>query len=343
MDNLATPSQSLNCETADLFGRVRLGGCVLVSIINHSFDAIFLHGADGKIIWVNQTMLTMYGFGSKEEALASSVSELSDTAVNNGRDIEARFASARDDQAIFFPWRARRPGTGDCFDVEVFLRRLHSEEGELLYFAQVRDISERRRTERRLEQEKQRAEDALARLVAVQHELQRQAVTDPMTDLPNRRYLDNIADQVLARMQREQTPVSLLMVDADHFKATNDIHGHAAGDEVLRILAQQINLAIRTSDTVARIGGEEFCVLLPATSRMVALEIAQRIRARIAATSFEYAGRTIPLTVSIGVAAAEPGTATTLEAMLHEGDIALYRAKRAGRNRVATGDTVHES
>ena len=334
--------QSLDCEDAELFNRIRLGGCVLISIINHSFDAIFIHGADGRILWINHTMLTMYGFDSKNEAMQVDVAALSDASVNDERMVEQCFAGARADQAIFFPWRARRPQTGETFDVEVFLRRLHAENGELLFFAQVRDVTERRQTERRLAQERQRTEEALTRLVAAQHELQRQAVTDPMTDLPNRRYLDNIAEQVLARVQRENLPVSLLMIDADHFKSINDRYGHAAGDEVLRLLAQQINLTIRTADTVARIGGEEFCVLLPATTRAVAQEVAQRIRTRVADASFHFASQPIPLTVSIGIATAEPGSQSTLEAMLHEGDIALYRAKRAGRNRVAGCDAVHE-
>jgi len=83
-------------------------------------------------------------------------------------------------------------------------------------------------------------------------------------------------------------------------------------------------------------------VLLPATTRAVAQEVAQRIRTRVADASFHFASQPIPLTVSIGIATAEPGSQSTLEAMLHEGDIALYRAKRAGRNRVAGCDAVHE-
>ena len=206
-----------------------------------------------------------------------------------------------------FPWRARGRKLARLSTSKCSCAGCTRKNGELLFSPQVRDVTERRQTERRLAQERQRTEEALTRLVAAQHELQRQAVTDPMTDLPNRRYLDNIAEQVLARGQRENLPVSLLMIDARSFQRhQRPLRARRRRRKVLRLLAQQINLTIRTADTVARIGGEEFCVLLPATTRAVAQEVAQRIRTRVADASFRFASQPIPLTVSIGIATAEP-------------------------------------
>ncbi|MGQ9823932.1 MAG: diguanylate cyclase [Desulfotomaculales bacterium] len=163
-----------------------------------------------------------------------------------------------------------------------------------------------------------------------------QASKDPLTGLDNRRQLMEALRNELRRAVRYCTPLSLLMLDVDHFKAYNDTHGHPAGDEVLRRLARLLEQNIRTYDRVARYGGEEFVVLLPHTDPKGAFAVAEKLRLLVERTSFpgeetQPEGR---LTVSIGVASF-PDHASQEDALLAAADRALYAAKAAGRNRVA--------
>ncbi|HEY0957627.1 MAG TPA: GGDEF domain-containing protein [Roseateles sp.] len=165
-------------------------------------------------------------------------------------------------------------------------------------------------------------------LAAMEH----QAATDALTGLPNRRSLDRALAAQLALAQREGRPLSLLMLDLDHFKAVNDTHGHAVGDAVLRSFAQRVQAQLRPSDVCARYGGEEFVVLLSGTAELLAVHAAERLR-RAVADSPLVPG--VSITVSVGVACWQTGKdAATL---LARADAAMYAAKRAGRNRVIAG------
>ncbi len=163
------------------------------------------------------------------------------------------------------------------------------------------------------------------------------AVTDGLTGLHNRRYLDVHFDALFSDAIRRNTNISVLLLDIDRFKVINDSHGHDIGDAVLREFAKRIGTLTRGVDLVARYGGEEIVVVVPDTSPVEARAVAERIRERIGNVPFvtnEKAGG-LPVTVSIGVAAREPGDRAPSE-MLKRADIALYRAKNAGRNRVVS-------
>jgi two-component system, cell cycle response regulator len=161
------------------------------------------------------------------------------------------------------------------------------------------------------------------------------AVTDPLTKLHNRRYLDNHLSALFEESTLRGLPVSVLLLDIDHFKSINDTYGHDAGDEVLREFANRVRALTRGIDIVARFGGEEVVVLMPDTPLEGAHTVAERIRERIGATPFSIhrGTRTVEITVSIGVAArrAEDGEA---DALLKRADLALYKAKGDGRDRV---------
>ena len=161
------------------------------------------------------------------------------------------------------------------------------------------------------------------------------ALTDSLTGLHNRRYLQVHLEAILKRMAAAGKPVCLLMVDIDHFKAINDTHGHPVGDEVLVDMAQRIGRNVRGFDLAARYGGEEFVVVMPDTSLDVAVAVAERLRARVAAEPFAPKGveGQLSLTVSIGVAEAAAGS-TDSDALVRTADKALYEAKYGGRNRV---------
>ncbi|HEX8990029.1 MAG TPA: GGDEF domain-containing protein [Rhodocyclaceae bacterium] len=165
-------------------------------------------------------------------------------------------------------------------------------------------------------------------------ELEKLAQTDFLTGLANRRHFLALAEQELARSQRYGAPLSVFMVDIDHFKNVNDSHGHQVGDTVLQGLAGICRQALRDIDVVGRLGGEEFGVLLPHTGHGDALEAAERLRRALAeaAIPLEH-GLPLRITISIGVASLEaPGT--NIDTLLSHADEALYRAKNAGRNRV---------
>ena len=173
---------------------------------------------------------------------------------------------------------------------------------------------------------------ALARAFAFE-EAEDKANVDALTGLPNRRYLDELLTTVGPR-RRSAERLGALMIDLDHFKRLNDVYGHAAGDRVLRLVAEQIAAAVRADDTPARYGGEEFAVVLRRASPEQAVAVAERIRRQIAAIPPSALGTHEPVSVSIGVAVARD-TETDTQALLADADAALYRAKRDGRNRVA--------
>ena len=174
-----------------------------------------------------------------------------------------------------------------------------------------------------------------------QARLERLAVTDDLTHAYNGRYWAPRLQQELALAGRNGQCVSVAMLDLDHFKGVNDTHGHANGDRVLRTLADRVREKIRRSDILVRYGGEEFVLLLPSTQRAQAQALAERIRQAVCGTPFPIAGGVnVTQTVSIGVALWDGRE--TAEELVHRADLAMYEAKRGGRNRVA-GDGAAET
>jgi diguanylate cyclase (GGDEF)-like protein len=171
--------------------------------------------------------------------------------------------------------------------------------------------------------------------------LLRSGFTDFLTGWHNRRYLHLRLREELARARRDHGTLVCLMLDIDHFKRINDTYGHAAGDEVLREIAQRIESQVRLSDVAARYGGEEFVVLLPGTDKNAATALAERIRQAISATPVRVTEtETEVMTTSIGIASTGPPRSdedlkTVGESLLARADVALYRAKSDGRDRVA--------
>ena len=165
-------------------------------------------------------------------------------------------------------------------------------------------------------------------------ELERLSTTDPLTGLPNRRFFDMAAQQLLHLSTRNMRPFSVLMIDIDYFKRVNDTYGHAVGDKVLVAVAQACQESIRGADLSTRYGGEEFCFLLSETNSKGAYILAERIRATIAALKFESSNQSFSVTVSIGISECGEDEKVSLKNLLERSDEALYKAKRAGRNRV---------
>lgn len=169
--------------------------------------------------------------------------------------------------------------------------------------------------------------------------LERMATTDELTGLPNRRFFLDSMERELRKLSRTPSPqpLSLLVLDIDRFKAINDRHGHAAGDEVLRRLGRRLSQSVRATDLPSRYGGEEFAILLPATDSEGARFLAEKLRGEVEAMDVRYEGRRIPVTISLGIAAVD-GTVRyereVEEDLLRRADEAMYKAKSSGRNRV---------
>ncbi len=167
---------------------------------------------------------------------------------------------------------------------------------------------------------------------ALQARLHHQARHDALTQALNRVGMLDELGRTHAGFLRTGATFSNILLDLDHFKRVNDQHGHAAGDEALRLVAQAIQGALRADDHLARWGGEEFLCLLPHTSLEQATAIAEHIRAAVQALELKQGRQPIPLTISAGVSAASPDRGDTLEQMLQRADFSLYEAKQAGRN-----------
>ncbi len=161
----------------------------------------------------------------------------------------------------------------------------------------------------------------------------RLATRDALTGAPNRRAIEEVARDELARCRRSGLPLAVLLLDLDHFKAINDTYGHAAGDAALRAFVATATAQLRARDTLGRYGGEEFLVVLPATTCEDARATAERLRVAVAGATLEAGEHRLRVTTSIGVA--EAAGNDDIDAMLARADTALYQAKAQGRNRTA--------
>ncbi|MHA6492882.1 GGDEF domain-containing protein [Pseudomonas borbori] len=167
-----------------------------------------------------------------------------------------------------------------------------------------------------------------------QRRLKTLATTDSLTGLFNRRYAIEVANYEILRRTRTPGPLALLIADLDHFKTVNDLHGHEGGDQVLKTVAQVLRKCVRSQDTVARWGGEEFLILLPDSNLQQAQEVAQRIRADVQALALQINGVPVQVGLTLGVSLHRDGE--RLEECLDRADRALYAGKNSGRNRVET-------
>jgi len=171
------------------------------------------------------------------------------------------------------------------------------------------------------------------RVVAMQRELERLVVSDPLTGLYNRRYLVERLGQEMNRVDRYGGTLALAMIDLDGFKPVNDRYGHVFGDRLLRAVAAEIARSLRTPDVAARYGGDEFAVILPQTQPEGALRVCERIRKAVEQLALSAGDGSVSVTATLGVSDYPADGVSTAEELIQAADEALYGAKRAGRNR----------
>ena len=196
-----------------------------------------------------------------------------------------------------------------------------------------RDITDSKQYEKRLEEAQRKLREQQAELEEMNERLKSLASTDALTGLKNRRAFEERLDKELSRSRRHGHPLSLILLDIDHFKSYNDTYGHPKGDEILRLVGRTLSRAMRETDFATRYGGEEFAILLPDTDREGAQHLAERLRHTI--ESAKWPDREI--TASVGVASYGE-RASTAEQLIDQADRALYRSKEQGRNRVTMAE-----
>lgn len=198
------------------------------------------------------------------------------------------------------------------------------------------DVTESVALTREVKEERRQREE----LARINRNLLTAAHTDPLTGVANRRGFDSFIQQALAAAETHPLPLAVMMLDLDHFKRVNDTHGHAAGDAVLKEMARRWSRQIRDSDLLARLGGEEFCVVLPGTPLEAACSVAEKLRRvtaddPVSVVTDDGEPLRLMVSVSIGVSAAESTHALKFDTLLNRADEAVYEAKQGGRNRVA--------
>jgi eukaryotic-like serine/threonine-protein kinase len=204
-------------------------------------------------------------------------------------------------------------------------------ENARLYRQAQEEIAERIKVEEELRHHRDHLEELVKERTAEVHRL---AIIDSLTDVFNRRQLMELGNKALQQAQRYRHPMAALMIDADHFKKINDTYGHAAGDDALRKLADQMRADLRSTDIIGRYGGEEFVVLMPETNLQTARQSAERLLANVRAIRVDAPQKQFGFTVSIGVAEWSSAGQETIDSLIARADEASYAAKQSGRDRV---------
>lgn len=297
------------------FWKNRLVSDLCVDIVTHSEDAIVTIDKYHNIVLFNEAAQRIFGY-SFEEVQGRHLNILLPERFHLQHDLMIAEFGAGPNTAKHMGNRSRqifgRRKDGSEFVTSTAILKVGSGI-KLHYVAFIRDISENKKTE---------------------EELLRLAATDPLTGAFNRREFTVLAEQESLRSNRYNRPLSIMMLDLDHFKRLNDTYGHAAGDKALQRFTTLCCNTLRTMDIFGRWGGEEFVALLPETDAESAAIIAERLRKIVSQSIFVYNEQKISFTVSIGIAQYAAGE-TEVDAPLGRADTAVYDAKKAGRNRIS--------
>ncbi len=271
-------------------------------------DGVYIQDDKGNFIAVNDSVAKAYGY-PKDYFIGKSPADFSAPGMNDLEFIHSLFHKCVTENAPqkFEFWAV-------CADGSIFPKEVIVNtgvfRGEKVTIAIAREISERKRLEENLRE---------------------QAENDYLTGLYNRRLFDELSRKAIATCLRNKSPLSMLIFDIDHFKSVNDTYGHIVGDLVLQVLAKYALKNLRESDVLARIGGEEFGIILPQTSLHQSLKWADRFRSEVSKMSIHREGGNISVTISIGVAQIDCNV-NNFEELYKKSDAAMYKAKKDGRN-----------
>ncbi|HET7792705.1 MAG TPA: sensor domain-containing diguanylate cyclase, partial [Rhizobacter sp.] len=309
----------------------------LLAMVNASGDSFWETDAQRRFVHISDNMCRMMGY-PREELHGRSVVEF---MTPEYRAAIAAMAAGRSsaDNPLAHTGPIRHEGeffrkNGTRLWIETVSVPVFDDDGvHIGYFGITRDMSERKRAEHALMEANRQLEAQIERINELHAQLREQAIRDELTGVHNRRHFVQVAEHELERARHHQVPLSLVMIDIDHFKNVNDIHGHPTGDAALQAVGAMLAGCAQPGDLACRLGGEEFAVLLPGLDDAAALERAEGWRAKLAGMSVEADGVELRLTASFGVASF-PHSADSLTGLMKVADACLYRAKALGRDRV---------
>jgi diguanylate cyclase (GGDEF)-like protein/PAS domain S-box-containing protein len=304
------------------------------SIFENATVGIYQSTPQGRFVSLNPAMARIFGYDSPQDMMDSIAEIETQYYVDpaDRREFQRRIFE-HGEVFEFCSWGCRRDGTRIW--IQENARAVKDSHGNVQYYEGfVTDITEQKHTEDGLYRAKESLEHANRELENVLAREQHLARTDGLTGLYNYRYFFEVASHEFNIAMRYRHPISVLMFDADGFKQINDTYGHFTGDTILAKMAETVTAQMRTSDVLARYGGDEFVILLSHTNAQQAFSIAERIRMSVESLPLRAEQVTLPLTLSIGVAELcyEPRD-SDIERIIQRADKALYAAKQAGRNR----------
>jgi diguanylate cyclase (GGDEF)-like protein/PAS domain S-box-containing protein len=287
------------------------GSSKLGEIFEFSPDGVALLTVTGKIVHTNEAFRSLVGLG---EAMLEGMSELDLSPQRWHEEIRSQQSRLLARGNTSFEREYRR-SDGKVVPVFTTLCLIRDEAGEVRNIGLLaRDITEIKESESQLKE---------------------MANTDSLTGCFNRRHFFELGGREFFRAEKGSHTLCCLMFDLDHFKQVNDTYGHEAGDDVLVGIAGLAGKSLRASDLLGRLGGEEFCILLPKTTLPGAIHVANRIRHRVQETAFSTCAGPVKITVSVGVSILDGESHKELKDLIRDADAALFEAKRQGRNRVA--------
>ncbi len=290
--------------------------------VEQSASAIMVTNKEGIIEFVNPAFEQITGYNQQEVAgQKPSILKSGHTSPETYKNLWETITQGQ-------VWRGellnRRKNQDLYWEYEV-ISPVRDTDGQITDYVAVKDdVTARKQAEATMKQYTQSLEE-------LKEKLHEQAIRDPLTGVFNRRFMMESLEREVERANREGYPLSLVMMDIDHFKSVNDVYGHLAGDQVLKELARFLEYETRKSDIVCRYGGEEFVVLMPKISAVNARRRAESWRAEIQVSQTAYGDSLISVTISMGIAVKEDST-LTCDGLISRADLALYSAKQAGRN-----------
>lgn len=299
-------------------------------LIENMSDGVMVLDPYNRIVDINSAMQTLLGVKNSSSLLGKDASAVLGQWMEKTEPLRSEQESRTEMRSPNNPSHYLDLRVTPLFDAYKQLN------GRLIVF---RDVTERKTVEKKLRNANYRLQSQLIEIGTLQSQLREQAVRDPLTNLFNRRYLEETLDRELARAAREEYRVCIIMVDIDHFKQVNDTYGHEAGDFVLKATADILSQQNRRGDFACRYGGEEFVVVMPNIHGDTALERAETLRRTLNSLQVAYGRYSLSATFSMGIAS-YPAHGDSREALLRAADRAMYAAKEAGRDHIRSFDEL---
>ena len=300
--------------------------------IEQSPASIVITDPQGKIERVNPKFLTLTGY-SAEEVIGQNP-----RVLKSGEHSPAFYKYLWDTISSGKAWHGEiqnRKKNGELYWEKASISPIMNSENKITHYIGIKEnVTAQRETQQKIKETNQRLKEQLRENNILQQKLKQQALRDSLTGLHNRHYMDEVLEKEFARAQRAAHPISIILIDLDYLKKLNDVGGHATGDYALRSLAAQLRACTRKGDTVCRYGGDEFAIILPNTSAEEAYARAKELNQRMSALTLLYRGdQVLRISFTAGVAS-YPVHGISSEEIFNFADVALYRAKLKGRNRV---------